>query len=187
LPLPGGVLFGARLAGLGPAVKQGRRRVALFAFDDMERAMQRYLNEMTVLGDLLADPCLRYFPDGAAVLRITLETRSEQRDAYTNEIIVCSEHHDAVLYGLQAEQVAWSMRQGDSLWLCGPLRRRNFRDGVTGRSGTICEIEARQFNILRVEQSYRSPLSAICQGWGFNNGQMDHGLRSPTPVSGRTA
>lgn|GEM_PF-497526 len=149
--------------------------------------MQQYLNEMTVLGDLLADPCLRYFPDGTAVLRITLETRSEQRDRYTNEIIMCNEHHDAVLYATQAEQVAWSMRQGDSLWLCGPLRRRYFRDGVTGRNGTICEIEARQFKILRLEQSYRSPLSTICQRWGFNNGQMDYGLRSPTPVSGRTA
>ena len=149
--------------------------------------MQRYLNEMTVLGDLLADPCLRYFPDGTAVLRITLETRSEQRDRYTNETRVCSEHHDAVLYATQAEQVAWSMRQGDSLWLCGPLRRRYFQDGVTGRSGTICEIEARQFKILRVEQSYCSLLSAIGQDWGFNKNQMDNGLRSPTPISGRTA
>ncbi|MGO3125597.1 MAG: single-stranded DNA-binding protein [Advenella sp.] len=149
--------------------------------------MQRYLNEMTVLGDLLDDPCLRYFPDGTAVLRITLETRSEQHDGYTNEIIICSEHHDAVLYGIQAEQVAWSMHQGDSLWLCGPLRRRHFRDGITGRSGTVCEIEARQFKILRVKQSYRLPLSAICHGWVFNNGQMGNGLRGPTPVSGRTA
>lgn len=149
--------------------------------------MQRYLNEMTVLGDLLADPCLHYFPDGTAVLRITLETRSEQRDEYTNEIVISSEHHDAVLYGIQAEQVAWSMHQGDALWLCGPLRRRHFLDGVTGRSGTVCEIEARQINILRVKQSYRSPLLAFCPDWRPTNGQSNNGLRSQTQVSGRAA
>ena len=149
--------------------------------------MQRYFNEMTVQGDLLADPYLHYFPDGTAVLRITLETRSEQRDEYTNEIIISSEHHDAVLYGIQAEQVARSMHQGDSLWLRGPLRRRHFRDGVTGHSGTVCEIEAWQINIVRVTRRYCSPLSAFCHGWGLSNGQMDNGLRSPTPVSGRAA
>ncbi|HLU04557.1 MAG TPA: single-stranded DNA-binding protein [Advenella sp.] len=149
--------------------------------------MQGYLNEMTVLGDLLADPCLRYFPDGTAVLRITLETRSEQRDSCTNEVIICSEQHDAVLYATEAELVAWSMRQGDSLWLCGPLRRRHFRDGVTGRSGTVCEIEARQFKIVRVKPRDRSPLPAICQGWAFSNDLMGRGPDSPTPMSGRAA
>ena len=149
--------------------------------------MRQYLNEMTVQGDLLADPCLRYFSDGTAVLRITLETRSEQRDQYTNEISICKEHHDAVLYGILAEQVAWSMRQGDALWLCGPLRHRHFRDGLTGRNGTVCEIEATRVSIMQARQDDRLSLSNICHGWGFNNSPLHSGLSRLHPVSGRAA
>ena len=131
--------------------------------------MRQYLNEMTGQGDLVADPCLRYFPDGLAVLRIAVETCSEQRDQYTNEITLCKEQHNAVLYGILAEQVAWSMRQGDALWLSGPLHHRYFRDAMTGRNGAVCEIEVRQVNMLRVRQNDRMPLSAICKDWLFNN------------------
>lgn len=153
--------------------------------------MQLYLNEMTVLGVLLADPCLRYFPDGTAVLRITLETRSSQRDQYSNDIFTCSEHHDAVLYGVQAEQVAWSMRRGDSLWLRGPLQRRRFRDDLTGRSGTICEIEATQIRIISVKESRGPYMSVALAGWlaGHNvhYGATFNGLPSPDSMSGGSA
>ena len=152
--------------------------------------MQLYLNEMTVLGVLLDDPCLRYFPDGTAVLRITLETRSRQRDEYTNEILACSEHHDAVLYGIHAEQVAWSMCRGDSLWLRGPLSRRRFRDNVTGRGGLICEIEATQIRIISVKQSRRPQLAAALD-WiavdDVHNGGNVSGLSGLDPVPGRAA
>lgn len=110
--------------------------------------MQRYLNEMTLLGDLVNHPCLDYFPDGEAVLRITLETRHTRFDERTDEILCACEHHDAVLYGHQAEQVAWSLAKGDQLWLRGPVCHRAFRDNVTGRRGVVCEVEARQIRIM---------------------------------------
>lgn len=92
----------------------------------MNMTMPRYLNGMTVLGHFLQDPWLCHFYDGTAVLRITLETRSENRDEFTNEIIRRREQHHAVLYGIEAEQVAGSTRRGDRLWICGPLCRRRF-------------------------------------------------------------
>ncbi len=110
--------------------------------------MQQYLNEMSVLGNLVCDPRLRYFPDGAAVLRITLETRDDTGFKLDNEEASCSEYHDAVLYGSLAEQIALSARRGARLWICGPLHRRYFADGVTGKSGMICEIETRQASLI---------------------------------------
>ncbi len=114
--------------------------------------MQRYLNEMTLQGDLVNHPCLDYFPDGTAVLRITLETRHTRFDQHTDEILCACEHHDAVLYGHQAEQVAWSLAKGDQLWLRGPVSHRAFRDGITGRQGVIWEVEARQIKIMSIRR-----------------------------------
>ncbi len=153
--------------------------------------MQLYVNEMTVLGVLLADPCLRYFPDGTAVLRITLETRSRQRDPNSSDTFTCSEHHDAVLYGVQAEQVAWSMRRGDSLWLSGPLRRRRFRDDLTGCSGMVCEIEAMQIRIISVRERPYPGMSVALAGWlaghKEHHGATFNGLPSPDSISGGPA
>jgi len=110
--------------------------------------MQQYFNEMSVLGDLVCDPRLRYFPDGSAVLRITLETRDETGGECDGEEAPGLEYHDAVLYGPLAERIARSARTGARLWICGPLRRRYFEDGLTGKSGMICEIETRQASLI---------------------------------------
>lgn len=110
--------------------------------------MQQYLNEMTVLGNLVGDPRLRYFPDGCAVLRITLETRDETGRECDGEEVPGFEYHDVVLYGPLAERIARSARKGARLWVCGPLHRRYFEDGQTGKSGMICEIETRQASLI---------------------------------------
>ncbi|ETF04702.1 hypothetical protein W822_03200 [Advenella kashmirensis W13003] len=110
--------------------------------------MQPYLNEMSVLGNLVSEPRLRYFPDGGAVLRITIETCDETGWECDGEDVTCVEYHDAVLYGLLAERIARSARAGARLWICGPLHRRYFADGLTGKSGMICEIETRQASLI---------------------------------------
>ena len=110
--------------------------------------MQQYLNVMSVLGKLVSDPRLCYFPDGTAVLRITLETRDETGWGCDGEDAFCAEYHDAVLYGSLAEQIAWSARRGACLWICGPLHRRYYEDGMTGKRGMICEIETRQASLI---------------------------------------
>ena len=110
--------------------------------------MSPYINQITLLGDLLDEPCLRFFADGSANLRTVLETRCVYPDAMTGEMIEEKQCHDIVMYGVLATNLADSAVKGDKVWVRGMLQSRSFRDRLTGRCGTVHEIQVQEMKVM---------------------------------------
>lgn len=115
--------------------------------------MSPYINQVTLLGDLLDEPRLRFFADGSANLRAVLETRCVHPDVVTGEMIEEKQRHDIVMYGVLATSLAGGAIKGDKVWVRGVLQSRSFCDWLTGRCGTVQEILVQEMALM--------PLAAI--------------------------
>lgn len=93
-----------------------------------------------VIGNLTADPDLRYTPNGAAVCRLGVAvTRRERegegwRDGETS-------FYDAACWRSLAENVAESLHKGDRVVVIGRLRQRSWESAEGERRSKI-EIDA---------------------------------------------
>lgn len=86
------------------------------------------INKVIVLGNLGADPEVRYTPDGGtaiATLRIATSRRYKNRDGQPVEE---TEWHRVILFGRAAELAKDYLRKGSSVLIEGRLRTRKWTD-----------------------------------------------------------
>ena len=94
------------------------------------------LNKMTAIGNLGADPELRYTPDGKAVCNLRVPANdpvyNKERDEWVDNTIWIN----AAVWEQQAEKIAENARKGDLIYIEGPIRLRNYtrQDGTSGVS-----------------------------------------------------
>ena len=96
---------------------------------------------ITVVGNLTADPELRFTPSGAAVANFTVASTPRQFDKQTNEwkdgdalFMRCSVWRDA------AENVAESLVRGSRVVVQGRLKQRSF-ETKEGEKRTVVELD----------------------------------------------
>ncbi|MGG5258986.1 single-stranded DNA-binding protein [Phycicoccus avicenniae] len=96
---------------------------------------------ITVIGNLTADPELRFTPSGAAVANFTVASTPRQFDRQSNEwkdgetlFMRCSIWRDA------AENVAESLHRGTRVVVTGRLKSRSY-DTKEGEKRTVMELE----------------------------------------------
>ena len=86
------------------------------------------LNKVMLLGNLGADPEVRYTPDGGtaiATLRLATSRRYKNRDGQLTEE---TEWHRVVLFGRSAELAKDYLKKGRSVFIEGRLRTRKWTD-----------------------------------------------------------
>ena len=96
---------------------------------------------MTVVGNLTADPELRFTPSGAAVANFTIASTPRKFNAQTNQW----EDMDALfmrcsIWRQAAENVAESLTRGSRVIASGRLRQRSY-DTKEGEKRTVVELE----------------------------------------------
>jgi single-strand DNA-binding protein len=96
---------------------------------------------MTVVGNLTADPELRFTPSGAAVANFTVASTPRKFNAQTNQW----EDMDALfmrcnIWRQAAENVAESLTRGSRVVVTGRLRQRSY-DTKEGEKRTVVELE----------------------------------------------
>lgn len=103
--------------------------------------MARGETVITVIGNLTADPELRFTPSGAAVATFTVASTPSMFDRTTNEwkdgeslFLRCSVWRQA------AENVAESLTRGSRVLVSGRLRQRSF-ETREGEKRTVVELE----------------------------------------------
>ena len=153
--------------------------------------------QVTVVGNLAADPELRFIPSGAAVVNFTVAQtpRTYDKDTSTwkdGETVWmrCSLWRD------YAENVAASLHKGDRVVVLGKLKQRTYeKDGV---NHTVVEMEAEEVGAamryaeVQVRKTERTQgQQAPQQGWGApqqgapapQQGQSDQwaGQQPPAP------
>jgi single-strand DNA-binding protein len=141
---------------------------------------------ITVIGNLTADPELRFTPSGAAVANFTVASTPRMFDRQTNEwkdgealFLRCSIWREA------AENVAESLTRGSRVIVSGRLKQRSF-ETREGEKRTVVELEVDEigpslkYATAKVNKASRSGGG----GGGFGGGG---GSRQPAQSGGAGA
>jgi single-strand DNA-binding protein len=139
---------------------------------------------ITVIGNLTADPELRFTPSGAAVANFTVASTPRQFDRQTNEwkdgealFLRCNIWREA------AENVAESLTRGSRVIVSGRLKQRSF-ETREGEKRTVVELEVDEigpslrYATAKVNKASRSGAG----GGGFGGGSG--GSRQPAQSGG---
>lgn len=105
------------------------------------------VNKVILVGNLGADPEVRYLPSGDAVANIRLATADRYKDKTSGEMKEVTEWHRVAFFGRLAEIVNEYLKKGSSVFVEGRIRTRKWQaqDG-TDRYST--EIVAEQLQML---------------------------------------
>ena len=143
---------------------------------------------ITVIGNLTADPELRFTPSGAAVANFTVASTPRTFDRQTNEwkdgealFLRCNIWREA------AENVAESLTRGSRVIVSGRLKQRSF-ETREGEKRTVVELEVDEigpslkYATAKVNKASRSGGG----GGGFGSGGGG-GSRAAAPAGGSDA
>ena len=109
--------------------------------------MARGVNRALLIGNLGADPEVRYTPNGSAVANVTLATSSAWRDKSSGDLQERTEWHRIVFFNRLAEIVGEYLHKGSKIYIEGSLRTRKWQD-KSGVERYTTEIIANEMQIL---------------------------------------
>ena len=142
--------------------------------------MARGINKVILIGNLGADPEVRYMPSGGAVANVSLATSESWKDKTTGEPQERTEWHRVVFFNRLAEIVGEYVKKGSKIYVEGSLRTRKGQ-GQDGQDRWTTEIVANEMQML----GGRSGGGA---GGGGSGGGYERGesrpARSPEPAQG---
>jgi single-strand DNA-binding protein len=134
---------------------------------------------ITVIGNLVSDPELRFSPSGAAVANMTIASTPRTFDRQANE------WRDgetlflrASIWREAAENVAESLTKGMRVIAEGVLKSRSYEDKKTQEKRTVIELEVTEigpslkYANAKVNRTQRSNSQSGQQGGGFGGGQQ---------------
>lgn len=114
------------------------------------------LNKAMILGNLGADPELRYTQSGAAVCTIRVATTESWREG--SEVREKTEWHMVVLWKKLAENAAIYLQKGSKVFIEGRMTTRSYEDDK-GQKRYIHEIQGQRIEFLSVKSgSSKDPL-----------------------------
>jgi len=105
------------------------------------------LNKVTLIGNLGADPEVRYLPTGGAVANITLATTMRWKDRQSGERKEATEWHRVVFYNRLAEIAGEYLKKGRQVYVEGRLQTRKWQ-GQDGQDRYTTEIIANEMHML---------------------------------------
>ena len=146
---------------------------------------------ITVVGNLTADPELRFTPSGAAVASFTIASTPRQFDRNTNEwkdgealFLRCS------IWRQAAENVAESLQRGMRVVAQGRLKQRSF-ETREGEKRTVIELDVDEvgpslrYATAKVNRTQRGSSSGGFGSSGSGGGEaVDDPWGTPPPPSG---
>ena len=132
------------------------------------------MNKVILLGNLGADPDLRYTAAGAAVLNLRLATNESYVDK-NKEPQERTEWHSVVIWGSRAEGLARVLTKGSGVLVEGTLRTSSYEKDGQKRYRT--EVHARE--ICFTGRKAGAPGGAVPPGLGD-----DAALKMPARVNG---
>lgn len=133
---------------------------------------------ITIIGNLVEDPELRYTPNGAAVCNFRVASTPRTFDKNTNQwvdgdalFLTCN------IWRQAAENVANSFTKGDRVIVVGNLKQRSF-ENRQGERRSVIELEAEEVGpslkfataqVVKSTPNSRGSAQAPQGGWGNSN------------------
>jgi len=105
--------------------------------------MARGINKAIIVGNLGADPEVRYTSSGAAITNLRIATSEQWTDKQSGEKQERTEWHRVVLFGRLAEIAGEYLKKGRQVYIEGSLRTDKYtdKDGVERYSTNIVASE----------------------------------------------
>jgi single-strand DNA-binding protein len=99
----------------------------------------RGVNKVILIGNLGADPEVRYMPSGDAVANVRIATSEAWKDKQSGEMQERTEWHNVVFFGRIAEVVKQYLHKGSKIYVEGKLRTRKWQ-GQDGQDRYTTEV-----------------------------------------------
>lgn len=109
--------------------------------------MARGINKAILIGNLGADPEVRYTPANTAVCNISVATSEQWRDKQTGEQQEKTEWHRVVLFGRLGEIAGEYLKKGSKVYLEGRIQTRKWQ-GQDGQDRYTTEVVANDMQML---------------------------------------
>ncbi len=109
--------------------------------------MARGINKVILIGNLGADPEVRYTPAGSAIANLRLATSDSWRDKQTGEMQDRTEWHRVVCFNRLGEIAGEYLRKGSKVYIEGRIQTRKWQDN-TGNERYTTEIVASELQML---------------------------------------
>ena len=109
--------------------------------------MARGINKVILIGNLGADPEVKYMPSGEAVATLSLATSESWKDKNTGEQVEKTEWHRVVLFRRLAEIAGEYLKKGSKVYIEGRLQTRKWK-GQDGQDRYTTEIVANDLQML---------------------------------------
>ncbi|WP_176091248.1 single-stranded DNA-binding protein [Burkholderia ambifaria] len=105
------------------------------------------VNKVIIVGNLGADPEVRYLPSGDAVANVRVATTDRYKDRATGDYKEMTEWHRISFFGRLAEITSEYLKKGSSIYVEGRIRTRKWQ-GQDGQDRYSTEIVADQMQML---------------------------------------
>lgn len=109
--------------------------------------MARGINKVILIGNIGADPEIRYMPSGAAVATLSLATTESWKDKQTGEKQERTEWHRVVCFNRLGEIAGEYVKKGSRIYIEGRLQTRKWQD-AQGQERYTTEIIANEMQLL---------------------------------------
>ena len=101
--------------------------------------MARGVNRVILIGNLGAEPDVRFLPSGNAVANFNLATSESWKDKQTGEQQERTEWHRVCVFGKLAEHAGNFLHKGSKVYIEGKLRTRKYQ-GSDGQDRYVTEV-----------------------------------------------
>jgi single-strand DNA-binding protein len=99
------------------------------------------LCKVMIIGNLGADPEMRYTPSGRPVTQFNVAVNQSTKNQQTNEWVEATDWFRISVWGDRAERAAENLRKGNKVFVEGRFKTREF-EGRDGQKRTSLEITA---------------------------------------------
>jgi single-strand DNA-binding protein len=103
------------------------------------------LNKVTLIGNLGADPEVKYGTNSNAIANLSIATNESWIDKNTNERVEKTEWHRVSIFGKLAEIAEKSLTKGSKVYIEGKLQTRKWQD-KSGQDRYTTEVILSDFN-----------------------------------------
>ncbi len=114
--------------------------------------MARGVNKVILVGNVGADPEVRYMPSGGAVTNISIATSEQWTDKTSGQKQERTEWHRVTLFNRLGEIAGEYVKKGSQVYIEGSIRTDKYQDKNTGEDRYSTQIIANNMQLLGSRQ-----------------------------------
>ena len=143
------------------------------------------VNKVIIVGNLGADPEMRYLPSGEAVANLRVATTDVWKDKDGNKQ-EATEWHRISFFGRQAEVCGQYLKKGSQIYVEGSIRTRKWQD-KEGQDRYTTEVRGDRMQMLGGRQGMGDapPRDSAGAAAGSGGGGGSRPAAAPPPARGR--